>query len=164
MIPRSFPRSSAAQQGYASLARKRLYVSLYLGNDTSPPDLPHIQLQQPFCQPFGNRRPMHCTTTTPHPPPAGQPHHGGQLHHPHAAASRQPLDHHPPQVENSAWESCGRIVSQERADFWEFVACNAFFAAVALALLVVRSRRMQALQTRQLAARIGMVRGSARYG
>ena len=32
-----------------------------------------------------------------------------------------------------AWESCGRLVPKERADFFEFVLCNVIFAALALA-------------------------------
>jgi hypothetical protein len=47
---------------------------------------------------------------------------------------------------------------QERADFYEFVACNVLFAAVALFGVVVRSRRRRALQARTLAARIGVAR------
>lgn len=58
-----------------------------------------------------------------------------------------------------AWESCGRIVSKERADFYEFVACNVAFALIALGVLFFRSRRMQVNQARQLAARIGLIRG-----
>lgn len=60
--------------------------------------------------------------------------------------------------ETVAWESCGRIVKQERADFYEFVGVNTLFAAIALGVLYFRSRRMDALQARQLAARIGLVR------
>jgi hypothetical protein len=63
-----------------------------------------------------------------------------------------------PDGETPAWEACGRIVEQERADFLEFVACNVMFAGVALVILGIRSRRLHALQARQLAARIGMVR------
>jgi hypothetical protein len=66
--------------------------------------------------------------------------------------------HH--QGEIVAWESCGRIVQQERADFWEFVACNALFSVAALVVLFLRSKRMKALQARQLAVRIGLVRRS----
>jgi len=58
-----------------------------------------------------------------------------------------------------AWQSCGRIVSKERSDYFEFILCNAFFAAVALAMLFARTRRMEIMHARQLAARIGLVRG-----
>lgn len=58
-----------------------------------------------------------------------------------------------------AWESCGRIVPKERADFYEFVACNVAFAAIALGVLFFRSRRLQVDRARQLAARIGLIRG-----
>ena len=62
------------------------------------------------------------------------------------------------QGEIPAWESCGRIVEKERGDFYEFVACNLFIAAVAVGVVFVRSKRLQAMQARQLAARIGLVR------
>ncbi|TDL19579.1 hypothetical protein BD410DRAFT_791964 [Rickenella mellea] len=58
-----------------------------------------------------------------------------------------------------AWESCGRIVAKERADFWEFVLSNVLFAGIALAVFFVRSKRMAAMQARNLAARIGLVSG-----
>jgi len=60
-----------------------------------------------------------------------------------------------------AWEPCGRVVDQERADFFEFMACNVVFAVVALVVLHLRSRRLQALRARQLAARIGLFWGTA---
>ncbi|KAG6866943.1 hypothetical protein C0991_003859 [Blastosporella zonata] len=66
-----------------------------------------------------------------------------------------------PEGETPAWESCGRIVSQERADFFEFVACNIVFASIALVVLFARSKRLRALQARQLAARIGVIRGTS---
>ncbi|KAG6836736.1 hypothetical protein H0H93_004142 [Arthromyces matolae] len=65
-----------------------------------------------------------------------------------------------PEGETPAWGACGRIVSQERADFFEFVACNIIFAAIALVVLFARSKRLQLLQARQLAARIGVIRNS----
>ncbi|KAI0938527.1 hypothetical protein AcV5_000190 [Taiwanofungus camphoratus] len=65
----------------------------------------------------------------------------------------------PHQGEMPAWESCGRIVEKERADFFEFFACNFVIAAVALLVLFARSKRLQAMHARQLAARIGLVRG-----
>lgn len=75
------------------------------------------------------------------------------------------LDHKGPEHPDGeviAWEACGRLVKQERADFYEFVACNVVFAAIAVLGVFVRSRRMQVLQTRQLAARIGLPRNVAR--
>ena len=110
----------------------------------APPHL-HPQLHEPFCQPFGNRRLVHCvpvsaagslTTTSPHT---------------HASNDL-------PKGETPAWESCGRIVEKERADFYEFFACNFFIALFAIAILLARSKRLQAIQARQLAARIGLVR------
>ena len=104
---------------------------------------PADALDEPFCQPFGNRRLLHCINGT-------------------EAGSRDP---HGRGDENTtpdgkiilAWESCGRISAQERADFFEFVACNIAFTVVALGLVVWRSRVVQARQARILAARIGMV-------
>ena len=61
-----------------------------------------------------------------------------------------------------AWESCGRIVPKERADFYEFVACNVVFAIVSFIVLFFRSRRIQVMQARQLAARIGLFREERR--
>lgn len=127
------------------------------------------QLHEPFCKPFGNRRLMHCTpitsTTQPRePPPPPRP--------PTRPNAKVPPQHHTPpshppptnpkvlQGETPAWESCGRIPETERADFWEFIACNVFFAAISLGVLFARSKRLQALRGRQLAARIGLVRGS----
>ncbi|KAF5318575.1 hypothetical protein D9619_010675 [Psilocybe cf. subviscida] len=98
-----------------------------------PPDA----INEPFCQPFGNRRLMHCINGT-------APDHtqdGGVT------------------GEVPAWETCGRIVPKERADFYEFVACNVAFAAIALGVLFFRSRRLQVDRARQLAARIGLIRG-----
>lgn len=54
-----------------------------------------------------------------------------------------------------AWESCGRIIVKERADFWEFVFCNVVFAGIGLIVLGMRSKKVKALQARRLAARIG---------
>ena len=63
-----------------------------------------------------------------------------------------------------AWESCGRIVEKERADFYEFVAVNAVFAAIALFVVFFRSRRLQMMHARQLAVRIGLIRGDGNGG
>ncbi|KAJ7669312.1 hypothetical protein DFH06DRAFT_1038336 [Mycena polygramma] len=121
-------------------------------------------LQEPFCQPFGSRRLMHCVNDTapashPHPIP---PQHPGR---PPVLDDRADLtpyprtaDPHSHAGETLAWAACGRIVSQERADFFEFVACNVLFAIVALFGVFSRARRMRALQARQLAARIGVGR------
>lgn len=62
------------------------------------------------------------------------------------------------QGEIPAWESCGRIVEKERGDFYEFVACNLVIAIIAVVVVFVRSKRLKAMQARQLAARIGLVR------
>ncbi|KAI0320493.1 hypothetical protein OF83DRAFT_1104689 [Amylostereum chailletii] len=117
---------------------------------------PHDALKEPFCQPFGNRRLMHCAPSgsTPSRPSEGPD--DFYTTHPDSQHTSDP----PTLGDTLAWESCGRIVEKERADFWEFVACNVLFAAGALFLVAVRSKRLQALQARQLAARIGLVRGA----
>ncbi|PPR02234.1 hypothetical protein CVT24_011463 [Panaeolus cyanescens] len=104
-------------------------------------------MHQPFCQPFGNRRLMHCVNST----HTEEPTQGSDTPSPPSHTD----DNHAP-GEVLAWESCGRIISQERADFFEFIACNVVFAAVALVVLFFRSRRREAQHARQLAARIGL--------
>jgi len=108
---------------------------------------PVDSMNQPFCQPFGNRRLMHCINSTsivssPEPP-------NGPVDHPNSPH---------PEGEILAWESCGRIPATERADFYEFVACNVVFALISLCILFLRSRRLQLMQARQLAVRIGLIR------
>ncbi|KAJ6572046.1 hypothetical protein B0H19DRAFT_675991 [Mycena capillaripes] len=124
---------------------------------------PADTLQEPFCQPFGSRRLMHCVNDTDTTAPASQAHSGRPpLLDDRAfvspiprAAEQQPHSH---SGETLAWAACGRIVAQERADFFEFIACNVLFAVVALLGVFSRSRRLRALQARQLAARIGVGR------
>lgn len=143
-----------------------------------------IQLDKPFCQPFGNRRLVHCTNSTSSSPPTSASDH--RLRKPPVPLEDHNLDnnddyeyeyqhknnHPPPSVppsrnsdsnphsvgETPAWESCGRIVAQERADFYEFIACNILFAFGAVVIVYVRSRRLHALHARTLAARIGLIR------
>ena len=52
------------------------------------------------------------------------------------------------------------VVEKEGGDFYEFLACNVAVAVVALVVLFARSKRLQAMHARQLAARIGLVRGT----
>lgn len=56
-----------------------------------------VQLKQPFCMPFGNRRLLHCV-----PRGAG------------ADAHKIP-----------AWEACGKVVKQEKHDFYSFIVSEA---------------------------------------
>ncbi|KAJ7154751.1 hypothetical protein C8R46DRAFT_443050 [Mycena filopes] len=130
---------------------------------------PADSLQEPFCQPFGSRRLMHCVNangTSPPPPPPPPVHTG---HAPILPLDDRALKRAPPPPprpraeqphthvgETLAWAACGRILAQERADFFEFVACNIFFAVVAIFGVYTRARRQRALQARQLAARIGL--------
>src|SRR5882762_1764858 len=113
---------------------------------------------------------MHCTPTSPtsHLPPPARP---ATQPDPKVLPSYHSTPSHSPppnpnslQGETPAWESCGRIPKQEREDFWEFVACNALFAAISLFVLFARSKRLQTLKGRQLAARIGLVRGDGGGG
>ncbi|KAJ3729856.1 hypothetical protein C8R42DRAFT_716112 [Lentinula raphanica] len=140
-----------------------------------PPD----ELDKPFCQPFGNRRLMHCHNAStssfstssyheisdsplrPRIPPPNRQHNSNSNPNPgsdHDSGSNSP--HRPLNKigETPAWESCGRIISRERADFYEFIGCNVLFAIGAILVVYVRSRRLHALHARQLAARIGLIR------
>ncbi|KAJ3780752.1 hypothetical protein GGU10DRAFT_134493 [Lentinula aff. detonsa] len=140
---------------------------------------PLDELDKPFCQPFGNRRLMHCHNASfqsssyydgsyrpPRPrmlPPDRQhnpiPNLNSNSDH-DSNSPHRPLDKI---GETPAWESCGRIISRERADFYEFMACNVLFAIGAILVVYIRSRRLHALHARQLAARIGLIRnGGAR--
>ncbi|KAI0064879.1 hypothetical protein BV25DRAFT_1906410 [Artomyces pyxidatus] len=115
---------------------------------------PSDALTEPFCQPFGNRRLLHCSPAPSGDAPPPQPgEHGSE-------PTQRPHPANPLQGETAAWESCGRIVDQERADFLEFMACNVVFVGVAIFVVLARSKRLRALQARQLAARIGLGRGS----
>ncbi|KAI8986652.1 hypothetical protein BD414DRAFT_486663 [Trametes punicea] len=121
---------------------------------------PDDALHEPFCQPFGNRRLMHCvpapsaaTTASEHATataPVVSP----------GSTDPETRPTAPWRGETLGWESCGRIVEKERADFYEFFACNLFLAIVSIAVVLARSKRLQAIQARQLAARIGLVRGN----
>lgn len=130
---------------------------------------PDDALNEPFCQPFGNRRLMHCSarTSSPayHPPPGPAPFRGDEHDFdrgppPFAGADSDTGQSKPDSGEIPAWEACGRIVEKERGDFYEFLACNVVIAVIALVVLFMRSKRLQAMHARQLAARIGLVRGA----
>ncbi|KAJ3805740.1 hypothetical protein F5876DRAFT_91389 [Lentinula aff. lateritia] len=125
-----------------------------------PPD----ELDKPFCQTFGNRLFMHWhnASSSSFFPPATQSQSEFQFRlqllptHPSS---------HPPTIvgETPVWEFCGRIISRERADLYEFIVCNVLFAVGAMLVVYIRSRRRHALQTMQLAARISLIRnGGAR--
>ncbi|KAJ7698642.1 hypothetical protein B0H17DRAFT_927283 [Mycena rosella] len=141
--------SFAADTIYSELPAD-LICTPYGDCEPCPADLLH----EPFCQPFGSRRVMHCTNGTAAAPPPIPPNTGV-----HSMPNERPLDlPHSHADETLAWAACGRIVAQERADFLEFVACNVLFAALALFGVFTRARRMRTLQARQLAARIGLGR------
>ncbi|EGO03461.1 hypothetical protein SERLA73DRAFT_69327 [Serpula lacrymans var. lacrymans S7.3] len=113
---------------------------------------PEYARHEPFCQPFGNRQLVRC------PPAPSSPPSPYQTTSPLSTSSSDHLAS-PLIGRIPAWESCGRNLAKERGDFYEFIACNLIFAAVALGLTYVRSQRAEANQARQLAARIGLVRG-----
>ncbi|KAJ3866335.1 hypothetical protein EV359DRAFT_71881 [Lentinula novae-zelandiae] len=121
-----------------------------------PPD----ELDKPFCQPFGNRRLMHCHNASSSSFSSSSYLEGSRFSlRPHHNSSPHPSLRPSTKVgETPAWESCGRIISRERADFYEFIACNVLFAVGAMLVVYIRSRRRHALQARQLAARIGLIR------
>ncbi|KAF9444019.1 hypothetical protein P691DRAFT_737092 [Macrolepiota fuliginosa MF-IS2] len=140
---------------------------------------PEEALHQPFCQPFGNRRLLHCrriTSNSSSTPSASGPESNNVEPssndndnvdaRPHYAQRPPSLDDSPPPADTTtpqgeilAWGSCGRVTSTERADFFEFAAVNLLFVCVGVAVVVWRLSRMRVLHARQLAARIGLVRG-----
>ncbi|KAH8817695.1 hypothetical protein DL96DRAFT_1623110 [Flagelloscypha sp. PMI_526] len=93
-------------------------------------------LNQPYCQPFGNRRLMHCSPLTPPDHSENSQHSTGEV---------------------LAWSACGRIPNVERRDYFEFILCNFLFAAVAIFIVWARERKMRLGRARVLAARIGLV-------
>ncbi|KAG8725958.1 hypothetical protein FRC12_023846 [Ceratobasidium sp. 428] len=103
---------------------------------------PAEALGQPFCQPYGNRRLIHCIRKSDIP-------------------KDTPGEHLPDTAlpgETPAWEACGRVVLQERADFNEFVVCNLVLAMLSLGILYAKVKKLTTMQYRQLAARIGLTR------
>ncbi|GAA5970739.1 hypothetical protein JCM8115_003156 [Rhodotorula mucilaginosa] len=54
----------------------------------------------------------------------------------------------------STWEACPKVLHSEHHDYFEFILCNAGFAAVAIAVLVFRQRTLALQQFARLAARI----------
>lgn len=68
------------------------------------------QRNEPFCQPYGNRRLLHCV-------PKGTAHH--DLHGGTAGEGGKHSSLHEKEV--PAWEACGKVVLKERQDYWEFV-------------------------------------------
>ncbi|KAF8999064.1 hypothetical protein BDQ17DRAFT_1391561 [Cyathus striatus] len=128
-------RASAAENEHINLS--------HMTTDTQPQlvctpfgtcePCPEDSLHEPFCQPFGNRRLMHCQNVT--------------------------SSIIPGQTEK---QQQGDIPHSHSDDFYEFVACNVLFSAIAIFVVLARSRRLQIMQARQLAARIGLARGGAR--
>ncbi|CAE6457705.1 unnamed protein product [Rhizoctonia solani] len=101
---------------------------------------PAEAVNQPFCKPYGNRRLIHCIRKADIPKDTPDGH----------------LPDHALPGETPAWESCGKVVLQERADFNEFVVCNLALAALSLGVLYAKVKKLTTMQYRQLAARIGL--------
>ncbi|KAJ9107612.1 hypothetical protein QFC21_001071 [Naganishia friedmannii] len=59
-----------------------------------------------------------------------------------------------------AWESCGKVILLERESYWRFVTYNILFLILSVVILLIRANKLAAIQYRQLAARIGIVRGA----
>ncbi|KAI0088872.1 hypothetical protein BDY19DRAFT_153065 [Irpex rosettiformis] len=124
---------------------------------------PEDALNEPFCQPFGNRRLMHCTPASSSSPSSFAQSHSGSNRSPQNANPNSNFQQTPSLPsghvgEIPAWESCGRIVEKERGDFYEFLACNFCVALIAIGVVLFRSKQLKAMQARQLAARIGLTR------
>ncbi|GMK53871.1 hypothetical protein CspeluHIS016_0104570 [Cutaneotrichosporon spelunceum] len=94
---------------------------------------PEDERHQPFCQPFGNRRLLHCKR---------------------AGAEDKGV--------TPAWESCGKVVKVEQRNFYEFVTANVLLLMVCLTIFAVRTSALATQQYRQLAARIGIPSASYR--
>ncbi|KAL7414972.1 hypothetical protein BDY24DRAFT_338590 [Mrakia frigida] len=104
---------------------------------------PKDQKSEPFCQPYGNRRLLHCVPK-------------GHLHHsePHDPSLSEGEQQHEKEI--PAWEACGKVITVERNDYWEFVTTNLLFFVLSMVILLLRSRKLAGLQYRMLAARIGL--------
>ncbi|GAA5867293.1 hypothetical protein JCM3774_003535 [Rhodotorula dairenensis] len=61
----------------------------------------------------------------------------------------------------STWEACPKVLHSEHHDYFEFILCNAGFAALAIAVLVFRQRTLALQQFGRLAARIMQTQSSA---
>ncbi|BEJ14935.1 hypothetical protein CspHIS471_0407020 [Cutaneotrichosporon sp. HIS471] len=96
---------------------------------------PEDERHQPFCQPFGNRRLLHCKR---------------------AGAEAEDKGVTP------AWEACGKVIKKEQRDFYEFVTANVLLLMVCLTIFAVRTSALATQQYRQLAARIGIPSGAWR--
>ncbi|CAK9780972.1 hypothetical protein CC85DRAFT_307645 [Cutaneotrichosporon oleaginosum] len=94
---------------------------------------PEDERHQPFCQPFGNRRLLHCKKA------------GGE-----------------DKGVTPAWEACGKVIKKEQRDFYEFVTANVLLLMVCLTIFAVRTSALATQQYRQLAARIGIPSGAWR--
>lgn len=108
---------------------------------------PESSIHEPFCQPYGNRRLIKCLPLTPENERTLEE--AARL-----ALAGKPVPHS--LGETPAWEACGKVIAVERADYWEFVLCNAFFASFSLFVVLARGKQLAALQYRRLAARIGL--------
>jgi len=107
---------------------------------------PNDVMEEPYCQPFGNRRLVNCIPRHIH----------DNLSSPDSQSSSSVHPGQNPDMPLPAYESCGRVTAVERADFFEFVLTNVIFAALALVGVLLRGERMRAVQARRLAARIGV--------
>ncbi|BGP25513.1 hypothetical protein Rt10032_c04g2097 [Rhodotorula toruloides] len=58
------------------------------------------------------------------------------------------------QLNVDAWEACPKVLASEYHDYFEFILCNAAFAAIAGIVLVFRQRALALRQFGRLAARI----------
>ncbi|KAJ9104084.1 hypothetical protein QFC20_004661 [Naganishia adeliensis] len=63
------------------------------------------------------------------------------------------------QGEVPAWESCGKVIAKETESYWRFVTFNTLILILSIVVLLIRANKLAAIQYRELAARIGIVRG-----
>lgn len=70
---------------------------------------PLDEIHQPFCHPYGNRRLVHCI------PRRNADGSSSTDDNPYEGEHEQDAREVP------AWESCGKVISTQTADYWEFV-------------------------------------------
>ncbi|KAG8970684.1 hypothetical protein FRC03_004066 [Tulasnella sp. 419] len=123
---------------------------------------PESSINEPFCQPYGNRRLIKCLPKTPEnerlleeaakaqaeAERLGSKFNWGRKKNPTPKISHL--------GETPAWEACGKVIAVERADFWEFLLCNLIFVSLSLFVVLARSKKLAAIQYRKLVARIGL--------
>ncbi|KAG0152567.1 hypothetical protein CROQUDRAFT_85688 [Cronartium quercuum f. sp. fusiforme G11] len=59
-------------------------------------------------------------------------------------------------AEFPTWEACERVISKERADYYEFIVCNIILTLISLLIFIFRTKLLINRQYGKLAQRIGL--------